>query len=496
MPTYLCISIHFLQPYWHGRGDGGQPHWPPSPLRVFQALVAAAAGHWNEPIQLPRHVLAALRWLETRTSPLIVAPDAQPLNRPYRLYVPNNTADTVAASWLKGRTTSITGRRTEKDVRPMHLFGQAVHYLYSLAGGTCPHLDILAAAARSITHLGWGIDMVVGNASVVSDREAASLQGHRWQPAAMGGAVLRVPREGTLDNLMRKHKAFLNRLSNNVFRPVPPLTKFDRCSYRRDDEVFQRPYCVFELRTADGLRFRYSHRKLIHIAGMVRHLAIKAMKTSPPDGVGDDWVETYVAGHSAANQREHSQLSYLPLPSIGHLHTDPGVRRVMIAAPVGHDAWLKHLAKYLRGRTLEPLRGDEFAQAEPPLLMATEYDNVSRFYTRAANVWHSVTPVILPGHDDRKPDKTRKLIHKALAQSGIEQPCEFHWSPFSRFPKALSAHKYDRQGKPTGYIRPDYLSSQTAVHLTLKFDHNLRICGPLAIGAGRHCGLGLFAAVE
>jgi hypothetical protein len=27
---------------------------------------------------------------------------------------------------------------------------------------------------------------------------------------------------------------------------------------------------------------------------------------------------------------------------------------------------------------------------------------------------------------------------------GIDQPCEFEWSAFSRFPKSLSAHKYDR----------------------------------------------------
>jgi len=165
----------------------------------------------------------------------------------------------------------------------------------------------------------------------------------------------------------------------------------------------------------------------------------------------------------------------------------------MIVAPAGDNAWLDHLARYLAGRMLEPLRGDEFADREPPILVPARHDNIARRYTQPANVWASVTPVILPGHDDRKPDKTRKLIEKALAQSGIDQPCEFEWSAFSRFPKSLSAHKYDRQNRPAGYIRPDHLLTQTAVHLTVRFNEGVEVPGPLAIGAGRHCGLGILA---
>jgi CRISPR-associated protein Csb2 len=80
-----------------------------------------------------------------------------------------------------------------------------------------------------------------------------------------------------------------------------------------------------------------------------------------------------------------------------------------------------------------------------------------------------------------------------LRQSGIEQPCEFEYSAFSRFPKSYSAQKYDKHKRPQGYFRPSYLNSETAVHLTLRFKDNVKVPGPLAIGAGRHCGLGLFA---
>jgi len=492
MPTFLCITVRFVQPYSHGRGDGHDPEWPPSPLRLFQAMVASSAGRWNERTKLTS-AASALNWLEAQTPPEIVAAQAAHSDRPYRLYVPDNVADKVAASWSKGRDADIADYRTEKDVRPMHLSGEAVHYLYSLPNGQCPHSDILTAAARSITHLGWGIDMVTGDASIMSGERVAALDGHRWQPTPVGGTPLRVPTEGTLDDLMRKHEAFLNRLSSDGFRPVPPLKVFRVRSYQRDDEPLQRPYRVFELRNTDGTRFRYPHRKLIHVAGMVRHLAIKAMEASPPTGLGSDWVEIYIAGHAASGAEEHRQLSYLPLPSIGHIHTDPGVRRIMIVAPVGDDAWLDHVARHLAGRMLQPLQGDEFGERDAPLLVPVRHDNVARIYTQPANAWASVTPVILPGHDDHKPEKTRRLIKKALAQSGVEQRCQFEWSAFSRFPKSLSAHKCDRHKRLIGYIRPDHLQTQTAVHLTLRFNDDVNVPGPLAIGAGRHCGLGVFA---
>jgi CRISPR-associated protein Csb2 len=270
---------------------------------------------------------------------------------------------------------------------------------------------------------------------------------------------------------------------------------FDVVDYRCHDQPSGRPWRVFELRNTDGSRFRYPHRRLIHLSGMVRHLAIDAMEKDPPEGVADSWVETYVAGH-ATGSSDHRQLSYLPLPSAGHEHTDPGVRRVMIAAPIGDDAWLDHLARRIAGEQLKPLRGDEFAGQEAPILVPMPNrisDGVVRGYTQPSSVWHSFTPVILPGHDDHKPVKSRELIERALFQSGIEQACEFDWSPFSRFAKSYSAHKYDARKRPQGYIRPGYLNGLTAIHLTLRFKDDLQVPGPLVVGAGRHCGFGPMA---
>ena len=313
--------------------------------------------------------------------------------------------------------------------------------------------------------------------------------------------LLRVPsfdretKDDSLSDLKRAHESALNRIEHR--RPLNIVEKprvFERVFYESAERLLSRPSVVFELRRDDGSFFSYPQMKLIHIAGMVRHLTIELMTQSPPEHVDADWVATYVAGHPKAGAVEHRQLSYLPLLSIGHEHADQSVRRVMIVAPVGDDRYLRHLAMRLDGSQLKPTPETKLDHA--PTLVRVRDDNVARFYTEASNTWASVTPVILPGHDDQNPDKTRKLIEKALAQSGIKQKCEFEWSVFSHFPKSFSSHKYDRAKGPTGYIRPGHLLTQTAVHMRLRFNDGLKVPGPLAIGAGRHCGFGIFARLD
>jgi CRISPR-associated protein Csb2 len=508
MSEALCISVTFLDPRYHGRGDGGAPEWPPSPLRLFQALVAG-----NGPtVGTGGDIDAALRWLEQQSPPTVLAPPSR-IGTACPLYVPNNAMDVVAKSWVRGNNeASIAEHRTLKTVRPTHLRGgDTVHYLWPIASSDSdpPPVGPLAQAVERMVALGWGIDLVIAQCRVLSSGDTAGKGLERWDTAqshATSTRTLRCPVPGSLDALVDRHAAFLNRLADDTFHPVPPLTAYRAVGYRRHADPITRPTAVFELRHDSGKFFRYPHRKLIHISGMIRHLAIEAMKKDPPRGVDGDWVKTYVAGHADVATDSHRQLSYLPLPSIGHPHADPAIRRVMIAAPVGDDAWLDHLARRLAGQMLkpDPDKPDPFAGREPPVLvqMPLRGDGVTRRYIEPSSVWYSFTPVILPGHDDHKPDKTCVLIEKALRQSGIEQPCTFEWSAFSRFAKSFSAHKYDKDKKPQGYYRPAYLNSQTAVHLTLRFhdgtsgQHPVSVPGPLAIGAGRHCGFGLMAAME
>ena len=502
MRQYLRISATFIDPLYHGRADAAQPEWPPSPLRVFQAIVAAN----GRAIQAQVPLRGALAWLEAQPAPLIIAPEAHG-TAGYVLSVPNNAMDLVAKAWAKGNyhgtgDSNPATHRTMKAVRPLRMVtGDAVHYLWRMEedDDIQQHVEALNEAARNAYALGWGRDFVAVHADVVFAATAEEIIGQRWKPCTtQNGTPLRKPAVGTLEALCTRHEAFMKRVgkSGKQLRPVPPLTRFDVVGYRHAEDSPVRPHAVFELRRDDGNFHVHSQRRLMHIAGMTRHLAKTLMTQSPPSGVPEDWVERYVMGHREEGCDDHAQFAYVPLPSIGHQHADQAIRRVMLVAPVGDDGWLEHSARRLAGQRLVPEQGNEFGGEQPPYLHRVQHDNVAGFYTQPARRWASVTPVILPGHDDKKPAKTRKLIEKALAQAGIEAPCSYEWSAFSRFSKSYSAHKYGKDKKPQGYFRPDHLLDKTAVHLTLTFEDCLEVPGPLTIGAGRHCGFGLMARLD
>ncbi|PHS02270.1 MAG: type I-U CRISPR-associated protein Cas5/Cas6 [Blastopirellula sp.] len=495
MSTMLSLSITFLDDLYHGQGDDG-PEWPPSPHRVYQAILCAAARNGCDAEE-------EFKWFEGLAPPDIFTPhttDSQTIE----FFVPNNDADVLKKFERQSRLTS-------KVARPTRILGDSttVQYLWSIRKEDQALADSIIHHARLVSAVGWGIDLVAASAEIIETKDFIPVKGtQHWVPAP-SKKTLRCPANGTLQDLRNVHDSALKCISGKYYQAPRRPSVFRKVAYKSCDDVTSKhPAIIFELRNDNNKFHQYPQRKLIHLTGMVRHLAIEAMKTSPPRDVEnvDEWVDRYVAGHARDYAGEHRQFSYLPLPSIGHPHADQAVRRVMISAPVGDDQWLEHLARRLAGQQLKPKRGDEFGFYEdkeknkqpnpPPTLIRAYRDNVAACNTCKASTWASLTPVILPGHNDHKPAKTIKLIEKALRQSGIDQPCTFEWRAISWWPKSLTAHKYDKNKKLTGYIRPKHLLSQTAVHLKLQFNDGLEVPGPLVIGAGRHCGLGLMAAID
>lgn len=477
--THFCITVRWLDDRYHGLlGRDGPPEWPPSPFRLFQALVAGVARRG----ELDSEVGKSLEWLQSK-SPLIVAPRSRP-GRVITRFVPNNDGDKVPER---------QNRLAAKTLRPTLILDQAeVHYIWRV-DEDCPHQQLIEAS-RCLSCLGWGIDMAYADGELLDEERIEKLRGVRWFPRPdtfRDYGMLRLPREGSLADLLRAHASALGRIEHGKpLRTVGKPEVFDRVFYASAERPLGRPFVAFALRTSGDNSYSYPHVKLIHIAGMARNAAIKAMKDYPPDEVGDPdtWVGSFVAGHQSDGAETHEQFSYIPLPSIGHQHADAMIRRMMITAPFGFEAQIGHLANQFDGVQLQPEDG-----SEGPILWRLHPDGVTRQYLEASRVWASVTPVILPGHDDHKPAKTISLIERALRQGGIDQTCQFTWSALPNFGHCLTAHKYDRQNRPTGYFRPGYLKSLTGVHIRVTFDHP--VAGPLSVGAGRHCGLGVLAAL-
>ena len=500
--THLLITVRFLDDRYHGLLDrGGPPEWPPSPFRLFQAMVAGVARRGELVVgeDIPSNTTftpigQALAWLQRHTRehpPIIIAPKSKE-GQGVIHYVPNNDGDKKfdRQERLTAKPIIPTLFLLEPDQKP------EAHYIWDISGTREAPVDRIRDAARSLTSLGLGIDMAFADADRVDEAKLQTLPGIRWYPKKgvwRNEGMLRTPtydddmQECTLADLRHCHSTFINRIEHG--KPLKTVDKpkvFDRVFYSSSERPLNRPYVVFALRRRDGDWYSKSHAQLMHIAGMTRCASIKAMKAFAPDGTDADWIKTFVAGHRPDGVENHEQVSYVPLPSIGHEHADAMIRRVMIVAPFGRDVWLRHLAQQLEGQELVP-EGD----GERPVLERARGDGVTRQYTGTATRWATVTPAILPGHDDHKPAKTIKLIERALRESGIDQPCQFTWSALPNFKNCLTAHKYDSQKRRTGYFRPNHLENLTAVHLQLQFEQP--VAGPVVIGAGRHYGFGLCA---
>ncbi|MGK3997485.1 type I-G CRISPR-associated protein Csb2 [Sorangium sp. So ce1024] len=478
MASELRVTVHFLQPYSHGRGEDGLPEWPPSPLRLFQALVASSVGRQGDPERRARTV-EALRWLERQASPEIVAPPAMCTRSPYRLFVPDNVGDKAAKAWSMGRDANLADYRTEKDVRWVRLEGgtAAVHYIFRNVDGVDAHLATLRAAARSITHLGWGIDMVAGDAGEAT----GGIDGERWIPGRHGGRTLRRPIAGTFDALERKHAQFLQRLDGGTFRPVPPLSTFAMELYARATDPAPRPFIAFRvLKPITGDRVSLDPRRRTRdVAAWLRHAAAEVCEGWP---FGP--VEALVHGHgqgAEARDGGRARLSFLPLPTITPQSQTEGIARVMIAAPPGLDEQLAWMRAHLAGHELM-WDGKVVAFLDP----LPRKDWVLQRYIMASDHWSTVTPVVLPGHDDRSPRKAERLVRKAFLQAGFE-------------PEVIDAIKeleWRKVGFRAGvdvasrYLPPDKVSGPM-FHVRVRFAEPL--AGPVAIGSGRYRGMGVFA---
>jgi len=527
--------MRFLQPYSHSRGDGGEPEWPPSPLRAFQALTAAAAAKWNERIHL-EHAAPALAWLERRSPPAITAATGIPTDVKYRLYVPDNVADKVARSWSAGREGSIADYRAEKDVRPVTLLDDAVHYLWQLDDSDLSECDrllpTLRTAARSITHLGWGIDMVAGDARMISDEEAAQLSGERWLPGT-DGRSLRIPVPGTLDALVRKHEQFLNRLSDDGFRPVPPLTTFRSVAYRRTTDVATPNFAAFQLLKLDGSGYRSfdTVRKTMVVAAMLRHAA-SDKRIQRAIGFESNDAAGFLHGHAEARGTAHiavtgPRLAFMPLPSIEFRGIDRGwtvgnIRRALITVVGGEaDVLFRQSIRLLSSAELKP---EESSTAGALLSRIPDTDKMVGRYIKASTVWSTVTPVVLPGHDDPRGYRRRlrgastsngvalasaeqrellgkldhridHLIRKAIRQAGFSEELS-RWANISWRNGGFRAGTV----QATNYAFPNQLRRFRRLHVQIewrdRFGKPLLVPGPICLGAGRYCGLGLFAAEE
>lgn len=479
----LDISVELISGTFHGS------EWPPSPSRLYQAMLAGGRYRFRHGPGWRPEFEDALRWLEVQPPPVIVAPRPY-RGTPYLIFGPDNDADL----WVRERINEREGHppktpmdrttlRSQIERRPTYATG-TVHYLYPEEDATpLPELEVLA---QSILALGHGIDIATGDAKRIAAEESGKLPGDRWEPDPGGDVLLFAPTKGWYDclesNFQRwRSPASVRTRSVDARRgTVPPSVR--AVAYRNPLEQASRPFLAYAFqRLSDGHPHSVSWEDGMEVAARLRHTTSEMLRSL---GADEPFLRAYALGHGTGEERDR-RLSYVPLPSIGHQHVDGRVRRALVVGPPGPwDSRARVLGDLLEGARLAPPGGS----AEYGLVSITDGDVVLKRYLSPSQTWCSVTPMVLHGHDARNGRvnvaRTRLLIEQALEQArlgGAVLSYAYRNAPW--WPGTGSARS----------IRvPSHLSSWPRYHVRLELRHDVR--GPLLAGIGRHYGIGLFAA--
>jgi CRISPR-associated protein Csb2 len=494
MAAYLALTIHLHDGRFHGMDE-----WPPSPARVFQALVAGCA----RGATLPQLAARALEQLEQLEAPLIAAPRSQ-LGQDYGTFVPNNDADAL------GRDLSrLSEIRTRKRIRPRLLIDDARFlFAWRLHDGISL-VDELVNIGDQLYQLGRGVDMAWASGEVLSieelDARVREYKGTLFRPSSGAGLnALACPTRGTLRSLLARFQATQVRLrpsgTGTLLFSQPPKPHFAHVAYDAGPSRF-----LYELRTrrADELQ-PWPLWKASALAERLRDGAVANLKKALPSQV--DLVEsTLIGGKRGGKDGAPTGLRVrvLPLPSIGHTHADQAIRRVLVEIPREASIAAGDVQWAFSG--LEPC-DPSTGVVDPFLLIPASDQGMFERYAEASRTWRSITPLALPelamrrrieplrqqaerkGAHERSQEeqRARAAVLNALRHADVrEHPIGIE---VQREPFDLKGARAERFAAGTRFAK------ERLWHVRLRF--GAAIEGPLVLGDGRFLGLGVMAPVR
>ena len=462
----LRITVEWLDGIYHGR------EWPPSPFRLYQAMIAGYAVHRRGDPELE----AALRHLETRPPPVIFAPEAEE-RRPVRSSVPNNDGDIAFGHLARGQDDkarkSMRKARTIRERRP-RVFESAVTYEWEAAPETITHLPVLRTIGESVSAVGHGIDAAVARTALVE--HPAPVKGVQYTPSPAGVLRLDVPYPGAFDALEERFQRFRGRVGSRSVSGVPeaPRQSAAYASDRDPPPVRHRAFRLLDMRDSP---LAFEGIRTMEVAAMTRHaMGIAARNVGlDPATVSD------LMGHGGSRR-----IRAQPLPNVGHQYADGRIRRVLLTAPksVREEDWLDVVTRMI-GAELVPLGGTGPVGILEP---AEDGDRMVARYCCRSVAWTTATPVVLPGRDCRRgrPRPVRS-VRRLLRHAGIPEGLveEVAMEP---------AGLLTGSAAPKLYRRPRHLSDWPCTHISVRW--RSPIAGPLVLGAGAGYGLGLFLPLD
>lgn len=491
--TVLLLRVHLHDQRWHGSGE-----WPPSPGRLFQALVAGVASPGSLSPEHPHR--EALGWLEGLAPPVIAVPHAARAHQAYQSYVPNNDLDAVG-----GDIRGIGEIRVGKTIRPRLFEGEAVLlFAWGIDAGEDAkrHAAVLGEVARCLYQFGRGVDMAWADAEVLADVEVqgrlAAHDGEVWRPAkeaAAGGTGLRCPRPGTLKSLLDREEDRRKRLVAGVLRQ-PRQPAFRIVAYGCPGERL-----LFDLKPAEQDR-RFEPWPLVKVAELatrVRDNAAERLSRGLAGQAGT--IERVLIGRGATERDKAQRVRIIPLPSVGHAHTDTAIRRVLIERPCDCPIRADDLNWALSGLDLgvDAQTGEVSAHSGSVLAPADDRSMLRHYGVdpcSSACTWRTVTPAALPVPRLRGRAKGSERLENEMGAAHAVAQALRH----AGVAAGADAVRVQREPFFSGGMQAEAFACATRFpvsrlwHAEITFRES--VSGPLVIGDGRYCGLGIMMPVE
>ncbi len=481
----LIIAVHMMDGRYHGMGD-----WPPSPFRLFQALVAAT--HLG---RCPTDTeLKALVWLENLEPPLIAAPRARKSGT-VTYYMPNNDLDTVGCDPAR-----IAEIRAGKQVG-VWLFDGSLPFIYAWPiNGNEDFSGEIGKISRRLYQFGRGVDMAYAvSESIDSDaleQVLANHGGNVYRPTPQGsGSALRCPKGGSFASLLKRHAEQLKRLrSNALCQALPPVY---------DQVIYDSPPArlLFDLVCNDskGGYYAQAPEHTVGLTERIRDLAAWRMEKH----FGRETVERIIIGRNAGEAEKSLRIRIVPLPSIGTVHADRRIRRILIEVPPACPIQSGDIAWAFNGLDLgcDVQTGEVLDNAGPLLVPSDSREMLSHYGIKAdegelSRIWRSVTPIALSDSRMRGSiNGNRRLANGAALTHDVRQALRHAGFYSTAEVRRIQREPFDVNGtraETFSYGRRFF--SRRLFHVEIAFEEP--VAGPVVIGSGRYLGLGLMAPLK
>ena len=499
MSRVLLLSVRFQDGLYHGERRPNVGEWPPSPARLFQALISGTANGET----LEEKDRRALEWLETLAPPAIAAPIAH-LGQRFTNYVPNNDRDVV-----EGGSRSANKIRSEKTICP-HLFDpkSPLLFIYTFEDQiqkSETHARIVCEIVERLYQIGRSVDLAWAWGELMDEiaieARLTAYRGVVYRPDKRGkGTTIPCPERGSLASLQvrfrsprfsylgkgRKYTTVFNQPPKAHFRPIT----YDCPPHR----------LVFELRASDTAA-DFSGCPLDEVAELVQEVRDKAASRlcgKLPELA--DRVERYLIGRDARDSDKPSRIRIVPIPSVGSEYADLAIRRLAVYVPQSCPLAADDLAWAFAQVAWVDADGVIFKE-----LQRADDDRMVRRFERRGRRWRSLTPLALPlarrrrVDPDRRSDQAKgaaeRAAEEARAAAAVRQALRHAGTGAPVTEVRVQREPFHHRGdRAESFASGTRFTKDMLWHAEVTFTEP--VAGPLLLGNGRFLGLGLMHPSE